>query len=527
LPATRHSPTPSAGSDHREIAPQVRGSGLIFAASLFAALIELVSQVVLVRVLTKDEFGAFAFAIALVLFVQNLAVFGMPLTVSRFVPMRREAGDMGGLLGVLTTSVTTVLSIGVLCVIALLVAMALVPPDAVGPDSARLVATLSFLIPLEALVVTLTAVFATYGRTRAIVIRGSLVAPVLKLAVTASLVLFGTSVEFVAVGWVCASLVGAGLYSWMCVGMLRGEGLLRPAVRRAITWPWRELVPFASVALATTMVWACLEMSDAILLGVLRGPADVATMRAVTPFMRGYAIVLASFLVLFAPLAATYFARRDAVAMRQVYVRTASWTAILSFPVFLLTFVFPGAVVGGLYGAEYESSATVMMVLSIGYCVQAATGFNGQVLKIHGFLRYTLIVDMVAVAVNLSVNLLLIPPLGALGAAIGTSGTLVAHNALKQVALRRLTGVRLWDAAYGRLLMVAALLAAGSATIGALAGPSLPVACVVTAVATLLLVRLTGASLRIDESFPQVAGVPVLGRLLGLTRPAAGSGTLP
>ena len=90
-----------------------------------------------------------------------------------------------------------------------------------------------------------------------------------------------------------------------------------------------------------------------------------------------------------------------------------------------------------------------------------------------------------------------------------------------------LTGVRLWDPAYVRLLMVAALLAAGSAAIGALTGPSLPVACVVTAVATLLLVRLTGASLRIDESFPQVAGVPVLGRLLGLTRPAAGAGTVP
>ena len=114
MPATRSSP--ATRPDDEDIAPQVRGSGLIFAANLFAALVELVSQVVLVRVLSKGQFGAFAFAIALVLFVQNIAVFGMPLTVSRFVPIRREAGDAGGLLGVIATSVITVLALGALCV---------------------------------------------------------------------------------------------------------------------------------------------------------------------------------------------------------------------------------------------------------------------------------------------------------------------------------------------------------------------------------------------------------------------------
>jgi O-antigen/teichoic acid export membrane protein len=167
----------------------------------------------------------------------------------------------------------------------------------------------------------------------------------------------------------------------------------------------------------------------------------------------------------------------------------------------------------------------VLMVLSIGYCIQAATGFNGQVLKIHGYLRYTLIVDMVAVVLNVSLNLLLIPPLGALGAAIGTSSTLIAHNALKQAALRRLTGVRLWDPGYVRLLVVAALLAAGSAVIGVLAGQSLFVACVVTIGSTLALVRMTGATLRIDETFPWAADVPLMRRLLGLPAPGPTGGS--
>jgi O-antigen/teichoic acid export membrane protein len=513
--STTHA-SPAVARDHADIAPQVRGSGLIFAGSLLAAVIELGSQVILVRELAKADFGALAFAIALVLFLQTFAVFGMPLTVSRYVPLKREAGDPGAVLGVLATAVTTVLILGTLCTVGIVVAMALLPSGSAGPEAARLASILAFLIPLEALVVTLTAVFAAYRRTRAIVIRGSLVAPVLKFAVTATLVVFGTSVEFVAAGYVCASLIGTALYGWMCVRMLQSEGLLRPAVRRAIRWPVRELLPFASVGLATTMVWACLEMSDAILLGALRGPADVAEMRAVTPFIRGYAIVLASFLVLFAPLASTYFARGDTLAMRQVYVRTAAWLTTLAFPLFLLTFVFSSALVEGLYGQRYASSSAVLMVLSVGYFAQAATGFNGQLLKIHGFLRYTLIVDGIAVALNVALNLLLIPAWGALGAGIGTAATLLVHNVLKQGALRRLTGVSLADGGFLRLVLVACLLAVGAAVIQAALQPGLGAAFAVTAVATLVLLRVTGGTLRIDDLFPQLAGRPVIRRLLGL-----------
>ena len=45
--------------------------------------------------------------------------------------------------------------------------------------------------------------------------------------------------------------------------------------------------------------------------------------------------------------------------------------------------------------------------------------------------------------INVVLNLILIPAYGALGAAIGTTVTLIAYNVLKQVGLRAGTGVRL------------------------------------------------------------------------------------
>src|SRR4051795_6217433 len=77
----------------------VRGSNLVLAASGIGAVLELGSQVMAVRYLSTSAFGAFAFALAVALFLQGVAQFGMPLAVSRFAPMRREAEDHGGVVG--------------------------------------------------------------------------------------------------------------------------------------------------------------------------------------------------------------------------------------------------------------------------------------------------------------------------------------------------------------------------------------------------------------------------------------------
>jgi O-antigen/teichoic acid export membrane protein len=251
-------------------------------------------------------------------------------------------------------------------------------------------------------------------------------------------------------------------------------------------------------------------MSDAILLGFLRGPDDVAELRAITPLMRGHTLISAAFIVFFTPLAATYLARADGRAMQELYVRTSAWLATLAFPLLLMTSAFAGVLVDALYGARYAGSSSVLLILSIGYFVQTASGFNGQTLKIHGLLRFTMAVDACAMIVNIGVNLLLIPRLGATGAAIGTTSTLLAHNTLKQLGMRRFTGIHLVDSGFLRLLGLGAALLGAVVVVGQLAAPTLPVALAITAVATAVLVRTAGDVLQIAESFPASRRLPVL-----------------
>jgi O-antigen/teichoic acid export membrane protein len=500
---------PEGHAEPQPLGRHFRGSNLVLVASAVGATLELGSQVMAVRHLSTSAFGAFAFALAVALFLQGVAQFGMPLAVSRFAPMRREADDPGGVAGVIAIAIGVALGLGVVLAGVVTAFAVLAPAGVLSPRSAHALRILALMIPLEAVIAVATSVFAVFGRTRAIIIRGSLVTPGLKCAATAVVVLAGGGVTALAAGYVASSAIGAALACWLVLGILRDSGLVA-RLRGPRQWPARDVVPFAAVALTTTLVWSVLEMCDAILLGFLRGPDDVAKLRAITPLMRGHTLISAAFIVFFTPLAATYLARADARGMQELYVRTSAWLATLAFPLLLMTSAFAGVLVDALYGARYSGSATVLLILSIGYFVQTASGFNGQTLKIHGLLRFTVAVDLCAMVVNFGVNLLLIPKYGAAGAAMGTTSTLIAHNTLKQIGLRRFTGIHLGDRGFLRLLGVGAGLLAGAVALDRLAAPGLPVALAFTVLATGVLIRAAGGVLRIPEYFPASRRVPVL-----------------
>src|SRR5439155_6073224 len=99
-------------------------------------------------------------------------------------------------------------------------------------------------------------------------------------------------------------------------------------------------------------------------------------------------------------------------------------------------------------------------ILALGYYAQGAFGFNGTTIMVYGRVAYILILSGLAVALNLTLNLLLIPRYGALGAAIGTAATLLAHNLFKQIGLWLASGVTPFDRRYTKIYAAIATAAA-------------------------------------------------------------------
>jgi O-antigen/teichoic acid export membrane protein len=221
-----------------------------------------------------------------------------------------------------------------------------------------------------------------------------------------------------------------------------------------------------------------------------------------------------SFGVLFTPAAARMFARNDREGVNNLYWQNAVWTAIGSFPVFVLTFSVARSLTLLLYGERYEDSAIILALLSFAYYFNAALGQNGLTLKVFGKVRYIVIINVLAVIANLGINLLLIPRYGALGAAIGTSATLVLHNILKQVGLRFGTGINLFERQYLRVYLTIAASATILLVIQWWIDAPIYINILLAALASVVVFLLNRQALNVAETFPELLRLPLVGRLL-------------
>ena len=188
-----------------------------------------------------------------------------------------------------------------------------------------------------------------------------------------------------------------------------------------------------------------MNTSNVIMLGHFGNTEEVADYRVVQPPAHLNLLIMSTFQLLFTPAAARLFARDDRRGMADLYWRTSLWVAVASFPVLAATTAFAKPVTVAMFGDRYEGSATILALLSVGYYVSAALGFNGVTLRVHGMVRPIVTVSLLAAAMNLALNLALIPPLGAIGAGIGTCVTFLVHNVLKQAALARHTTIPFFD----------------------------------------------------------------------------------
>ncbi len=502
--------------DGKDTTTQIRGSSLLLVGRSLSMGVNFLTQILIVRALTVSDFGAFSYALSIVALGQMVITLGLDRGASRFLSVYDEEGDHDRLLGTIVGISGLILALGTLLIIGIYVFEDLVLGSLKStPNAAPLLLILILLAPIQAYDQLLTGLLTVFASPRSIFFRKYILAPGLRLLVVVFLIVGDSGVLFLAVGYVAAGALGVALYIvilWQVLGRRGTLGRLRKAKMRI---PAREILVFTIPLVTTDLVYIFMNSTDAILLEHFKGLDSVAAWRVIQPAAGLNQLVMQSFALLFTPVAARMYARRDTSGVRDLYWRTAIWMAVISFPLFAVTFSMAGSLTHTLYGARYADSAIYLALLSFGYYFNTALGFNGLTLRIFGVVKFVIAVNLLAVVANVALNLFLIPQYGALGAAIGTTLTLVIHNLLKQAGLRFGTGISIFDPAHIRVYAIIAVVAIGLAILNAALKPPFLVQTALAGVASIGVFRLNRGSLRLSETFPELGRLPFAHWLFG------------
>jgi O-antigen/teichoic acid export membrane protein len=483
----------------------LRGSALLLVGRIIAMATNSVIQILIVRYLSKSDFGAFAYAMSLVSFGSSLAVFGMEKTVTRFLPIYQENGEHPKLFGTLIIVISTVFSLSFFLVLLVFGLQGWIADSFIKDHQARtLLFLLIFLLPIQALDSVLVGMLAIFSKPSSIFFRRHILGPGLKLFVVLLLILLQRDVYFLSLGYLFSAVVGIVVYIAILIADLREHEMWKHFNTQTLIFPVKELFRFSAPLLTTNLVYMIRTQLVIILLEYFRSTLDVAAFRAVQPIADLNTTVIQSFALLFMPAMARLIAKKDQKGIDDLYWQNAIWITIISFPIFLVTFALAQPLTILLFGERYAESGLIMALMAIGYYFNAALGFNADTLRIYGKLRYTVATDFLSMLMSVGLNLLLIPRFGAVGAAIGTCGTLVIYNILNHIGLKLATNIDLFQWRHLKVYGSIALATLTLVVFQTLVSPPIYIGLVFAGLLSLIILLINRTVLNVEQTFPEL-----------------------
>jgi O-antigen/teichoic acid export membrane protein len=494
----------------------IRGSSLLLLGRVVSVLLNLAVQVLTVRYLVKTDYGAFAYALAVVSMGSSAIQVGLGKAIPRLVPIYYERKDYSKTFGSIALASATIWGLGISMVALLFGFQGVVQGRVVtDPQSLSLLLILIVLAPIGAYTTLLEKLVAVFARPRDIFFRRHVLGPGLKLAAVSVVVLTAGDVYLLAYGYLAGGLIGVWLYVTILIREWRRQGLLGYLHPSRYRLPARELFGFSFPMFSSQLSLILRGSVVVILLEHYHATTAVAEFRAVLPVAGLNMVVYEAFYLLFVPVASRMFARDELAGISELYWRTSVWIMVLSFPVLLVTCALATPLTVLLFGADYANAGLILALLAFGHYFNAALGFNSAALRVHGKLSLIVLSDVLAGIATIALCLLLIPSYGALGAALATSGTFILHNAFNQISLVvGSTGIRLLEPRFVRIF-ASAMLIVGALLIAQWLF-SLPtyVSFGLAVGVSLLFVRMTRKVLDPAATYPELMRIPLVRQFL-------------
>jgi O-antigen/teichoic acid export membrane protein len=506
-------PAAVTGSSQSVVRDQIRGSGLLILGKVLSVGVTSLAQVLIVRHLTTNDYGSFAYALSVMLLWQGISNFGLHEAIARFLPIYHDRGDHARMFGTILLSLAVILLTGGAVITALFVWPELLLRFVREPSqSLTCLFVLIFLVPLEAIDSLLMGLFASLASAKSIFYRRHVVGPGLKLAAVLAMLALHHGALFLAFGYLAATLIGIVWYSGELIRQLHDRDLLSKFRYRELRLPFREVFSFTVPMMTSDLVSILNQSFVVMVLGYYFGMREVALLRVVIPAAAINSMVAVTAALLYLPAASRMFANGDREGLQTLYCRTAAWIAILSFPIFTATFCFARPLTVMLYGDRYADSGILLAILSIGYYFDTVFGFNGLTLKAANRMGYMVACNLGAAVANVTLSVLLVPRYGALGAAIAIATSLAVLGILKQIAMSVAVGITIDRKSLALYSMLAAALAV-LVLVYFISAKNIYAGAALAAVTVSTVFLVSRKELNITDTFPEIRRLPLIARI--------------
>ena len=443
-----------------------RGTSANLVGTAASAIANLAFTVVVTRGVGRHEAGELFTATSLFLLLQMTSKLGADTGATYFVSRSVSLDGGSRTRGYLRALIRPVVVATVLACAVLVVLAELWDDSSGNADTAVFVLALVAFLPAATASDIALAATRGFGDMRPTVLLDKVVRPAGQLLLVAIAVEVGAGL-WLPVAWglpYVVTAVLAGRAIGVAVSAHRpARRAAPPTTRDAGSGLTREFWRFSGPRALASVAQTVMQRLDIVLVALMRGPRDAAVYTAATRFLTVAQMVNLAISQPLQPRLSGLLARGDLAGAKDVYQRTTGWLVLLAWPI-LLWCAVSGSLYLRVFGRGYSTSAAVAVVVILALTMSAAflCGTVDMLLIMAGRTTWNLANTVAALVVLVVLDVLLIPGLGIVGAAVGWAAAIAVNNLAPLYQVHRSLGLH----PFGRGTLAAA--AVGGLSFGVL-----------------------------------------------------------
>jgi O-antigen/teichoic acid export membrane protein len=430
----------------RDLSVVARGGALGLVGGLAFGLFGFVLLLVVSQSLGATSAGVFFEAVALFTIISRITQIGADVGVLRATSRLMALGRQQDLVRTVVTAVVPVAAVGALLGVALYVfapAVSRLIVNGTTTDSlVDYVRIWSPFLVLASLSAVLLAAARGLGSLVPFVSVENIGKPAMQPLLIYVVLALGFGTTAVALSWAVPIAIGfVAAACWLSVLVARAApARATPAWRTPSRTVFADFWRFASPRAAAAFFAATVAWIDVLLVGALASARAAGIYAAASRLALLGALFLRALILVLGPQVSAFLARDERERAQVVYQVSTWWLTALSWPLYITVAVFAPLVLR-IFGPEFATGDTALVVLSLAMLISMACGPVSVVLLMSGKSSWNLYNTIFAAVVGVGLDFVLIPRYGVLGAALAGAAAIAANNLVPLVQVWRSLGL--------------------------------------------------------------------------------------
>lgn len=433
-----------------------KGTSLVVAGTVISTLLLLVIKILVARNTTREEFGVYTLCVGVMSVLSLIATLGVHEGIARYVALFIGRGDAN------QADLSSRAALQITFISGILVGIGLYFSAEIL--SFFVFANAHLVLPLK--IISVSIPFFVMTQVLNSVLRGHNI-------IMSKIYVIDLGIPFYYLAFLCIFLLldlsfPSIIYAYLFSLILGFMTIWRYGYKKRKLNPFRfynarlraKLLRFSFPLLIGIFMTMIMKWTGILMLGRYVGPKAVGIFDVGNSLSFLLMFPLAGLEFVFLPIAGSLYGQGQSEELTRTYQVLTKWIFSVTASAFIILFLFPEQVITILFGERFIDAASIVRILSIGFLFHSFWGPNGIIMVVVGMSREITYVSIFGALLNLFLNFLLIIifPLGIIGAAFACILTYVALNAVVSLVIYKKSGIHPFTWSYIKAAACAALM---------------------------------------------------------------------